>query len=805
MNLKKIKIRNFFSFGDTDQEIDLSSPGLFLVTGHNEITNGSNGAGKSTLVDGICFALYGKVTKDVKLEKIVNEIIGKDCSVELDFESAGSMYFIKRYKSHSKFKDKLFVYKDIVDEDHLVSKNDKTDSQEELNKIIKINYKSFVNAVMLSQETLISFVQTDSAKKKEIIENILQLETITKYHAIATQKRKIRKSNVDSLSLEIQNLTNISLNTKETIDSYLKSCKKQEEENELNILRYQGELAVIEAINIEKEMEKIEKVNELLRKKDNIQTKIDHKTETFNSLVENQTELHSQVKEYNVKLLKSKENKILITKEIENLENKIAQFKEIEKIREEAKELQRQFDSKKKDYDYKVEIIKGLKSKQESCQHSISEFRKIISDILSSNKQNKNEMRALTEQIKKLSEKIKETKENPSLCPLCKNVINKEELDNWIQEKEEELKEKEDLLKQKNEADKSYLGRITEADKNIKDLEAQDKEIEENISVEKEIARDLYKKYSSIEIPTFDDAENIDYDKEISAKNKNIASCETEIKEFTTSIERLMEQKRGIEEKIDEITMEVASLRTEYDSIEIFDTKSGEELKELQDKKIQVITKIEELRKKKFVDEGYLEGLKQQIRDYIEELKERKKENKKAKKDLIVTQWWEDGLSSKKNSMKSWCISNINGYFNARIKFYMDKFFDGEVSLQLDNDLNETINFISKERAYGQFSGGEKRRLNLAILFALNDIVKTNMASRLNIMFLDEVLSNYLDDKGISVVLDILSEMKQKKHSVWVIDHRDNFKDYPDFENVKITKNKSGFSHISFGKSKINV
>ena len=801
MHLKRVRIRNFFSFGDQEQEVDLSRPGLFLVTGYNEITNSSNGAGKSTILDSICFALYGKVTKDVNLAEIVNEKNEKDCCVELEFEAGGVNYIVKRYKAHTKFKDKLLIYKEKVDDEHLMSKGDKTDSQEELNRIIKINFKSFVNAVMLSQENLSSFIQTDSAKKKEIIENILQLETITKYHDIATKKRKIKKTSTDTLALEVQNLTNISLNTKETIDSYLKSCKKQEEDNELNILKLQGELASIEAINIDKEIEKIKEVDELARKMDNIKTKIDSKNETLQSSVETKKSIDESISEYNSKLEVSESEIISNNKSKEKAEAAITRIKAAEKLREEAEKLQREYDSKKTLYDHKNELIQSLKNERRSVSSSIDEYDEFISNTQTSMKKDKKELESIEDQISKLSGRIIEAEENPSLCPLCKNVINKDELDHWLKEKKEELEEKKKLLSQKKDSISANKQMIDEWNEKIVGLNKKKDEFNSSISKAEKEAKNIFEEFSSIEIPELDDFEDISvYENTINEKNKKIASLETEIKEFSSAVKKLQSQKNVVNEKINEIKNEISLLQKEYDEIVIPDIKSEKELKELQEKKIEVITKIEELKKKKFIDEEYLKGLKEQIKDYVDQLRDRKKEYKKAKKDLVVTQWWEDGLSSKKNSMKSWCISNINGYFNARIKFYMDRFFDGEVNLQLDNDLNEKISFVSKGRSYGQFSGGEKRRLNLAILFALNDIVKTNMASKLNIMFLDEVLSNYLDDKGISTVLDILSEMKQKKHSVWVIDHRDNFKDYPDFENIKIIKNKEGFSHISLNK-----
>lgn len=193
MTLKKIRIQNLFSFGPELQELDLSEPGMYLITGKNLITSSSNGSGKSSLFDAICYALFGQVTKNVNIPQIVNEQIGQDCMAELEFEVDGQNYIVERWKKQKKYYDKLLLYKDDKNEENLISQANKGETQQQINDIIKFNYKSFINAVMMTQEQVSGFLQADIAKKKEIIENILQLNILTKYHWIAQQKRKILK------------------------------------------------------------------------------------------------------------------------------------------------------------------------------------------------------------------------------------------------------------------------------------------------------------------------------------------------------------------------------------------------------------------------------------------------------------------------------------------------------------------------------------------------------------------------------------------------------------------------------------
>jgi DNA repair exonuclease SbcCD ATPase subunit len=99
MIFKYIKFKNFLSYGENIETIDLTKPGIKLVLGKNMQDDGSNGSGKSSaVVDSIVYALYGKTTKKLLTDDVVNNINKKDCFLELGFQIGKDDYRIERYR-----------------------------------------------------------------------------------------------------------------------------------------------------------------------------------------------------------------------------------------------------------------------------------------------------------------------------------------------------------------------------------------------------------------------------------------------------------------------------------------------------------------------------------------------------------------------------------------------------------------------------------------------------------------------------------------------------------------------------------
>ena len=644
MKFLNIKLYNFFSFGPKEEALDLSNPGLYLILGEN-------GVGKSVIIDAITYALFGKVTKDVNINKIINEQSNANTKVELSFELNGNVYWIARYRKHQKYKNQIRFFKNDRTSNGLISKADNNDTQEKINNLIRFNYGAFQNAILMTQESVIGFLEADAKKKKEIIESILQLEIFNYYYNIAKEKRKILNRRIEKFEIEVDALETVKHNYMKIMEDYIKSCGEQQKS------------AKKEIENTEKEIDDI--------------------------------------------------NKIDIDSEI--------------KLIKEAEELSQQIEQKKIDYQRHVDKIEMFNREVETFDNSKLEYIQFVNTNKKVLKKLEKEVITDNKNIKELQLDLKKIKENPEQCPVCNNLINVDKIKIYLNNKEEAL--------------------------------------------------------------------NVE-DEKLVAKVENINNTKIQVKGWKEKISEIDKQIKDVDEEIKKEQKEAEIIKQEYDSIEIPKTKDEKYLKELSKKKEELKLKIEVLGSKGIVDRKYLNTIKDKFNDAKKDVDKKKIELKQKNLQWIMYHFWENKLSSKKNSMKSWCINNIIGYFNARIKYYTDRFFDGKIEIQIDNELNETIKSDEFDRSFGQFSAGQKRRLNLSILFALNSLVKANISTKINIMFLDEILSNFLDDKGISVVLELLEEMKENKETVFIIDHRDNFKNYPSFNNIDVVKDNNDFSHI---------
>ena len=187
---KKISYRNFLSSGNQPTQINLSENQTTLIVG-------SNGSGKSTLLDALCFVLFNKAFRKITKPQLINSTNSKDCLVEIEF-SIGT----KEYKVVRGIKPNIFeIWVDGVLQNQSSATVDQQKQLEE--SILKLNYKSFTQIVILGSASFVPFMQLSAATRREIIEDLLDIKIFSSMNSVIKDKiRKINEEIKDSSFLE---------------------------------------------------------------------------------------------------------------------------------------------------------------------------------------------------------------------------------------------------------------------------------------------------------------------------------------------------------------------------------------------------------------------------------------------------------------------------------------------------------------------------------------------------------------------------------------------------------------------------
>ena len=177
---RKLRFKNFLSTGNYFTEIQFDkSPNTLIV--------GSNGAGKSTMLDALCFALFNKPFRDVNKPQLVNSINGKDCHVEIEFSANNKSYKIVRGIKPNIFE--IYCNGELVNQDAAIR-----DYQDYLEKfILKLNYKSFTQIVILGSASFVPFMQLSASDRRAIIEDLLDIQIFSTMNGILRDKIAINK------------------------------------------------------------------------------------------------------------------------------------------------------------------------------------------------------------------------------------------------------------------------------------------------------------------------------------------------------------------------------------------------------------------------------------------------------------------------------------------------------------------------------------------------------------------------------------------------------------------------------------
>lgn len=166
-----IRWKNFLSTGNQFTQ-------LVLDTSSSTLIQGANGAGKSTLLDAICFGLFNKPFRKINKPQLINSINEKDCVVEIEFTIGNVVWRIHRGIKPNKFE----IYRDDILVDQVAATQDQQKWLEQ--SVLKMNFKSFTQVVILGSSTFVPFMQLSTAYRREVIEDILDIQIFSTMNII---------------------------------------------------------------------------------------------------------------------------------------------------------------------------------------------------------------------------------------------------------------------------------------------------------------------------------------------------------------------------------------------------------------------------------------------------------------------------------------------------------------------------------------------------------------------------------------------------------------------------------------------
>lgn len=207
-----IRWKNFLSTGDQWTEIDFCESQSTLIVG-------SNGAGKSTMLDALCFGLFGKAFRKINKPQLVNSINEKGLKVEVTFSIGKDEYRVFRGIKPNVFE--LYKNNKLVDQDAATK-----DTQKYLEQsVLKLNFKSFTQVVILGSSTFVPFMQLPAVHRREVIEDLLDINIFSNMNSLL--KDRIRTA--QNQSKDCQHMLQLS---EEKVSSQVKLIESLQEVND---------------------------------------------------------------------------------------------------------------------------------------------------------------------------------------------------------------------------------------------------------------------------------------------------------------------------------------------------------------------------------------------------------------------------------------------------------------------------------------------------------------------------------------------------------------------------------------------
>jgi len=275
---KQIAYRNFLSSGNQLTGIKFTDTQTTLIVG-------ANGSGKSTMLDALCFGLFNKAFRKINKSQLINSTNEKECLVEIDFSIGTKEYKIKRGIKPNIFE----IWIDGILQNQAASSADQQKQLED--SILKLNYKSFTQIVILGSASFVPFMQLSTANRREVVEDLLDIKIFSAMNVVIKDRIKNTNDKIKELSLK-QSMTEEKVEMqKEFIESIEKSGKeniKKKKDKITSITTYIDQLSAENTQKVEEvsntlqpQLENLLDASKKLKQLSNLKGKISEKVSSI--------------------------------------------------------------------------------------------------------------------------------------------------------------------------------------------------------------------------------------------------------------------------------------------------------------------------------------------------------------------------------------------------------------------------------------------------------------------------------------------------------------------------------------------
>ena len=368
LSFKTLKYKNFLSSGNQYTEIKLDNFRSTLVVG-------SNGAGKSTMLDALTFVLFNKPFRKISKNQLINTSNEKECVVEVEFSVGNHDWKIIRGIKPSTFE----IYKEGVLLDQASSSNDQQKWLEQ--NVLKLNYKSFTQIVVLGSSNFVPFMQLSSQHRREVVEDLLDIKVFSSMNDLVKVRIKELKDEIKECGYKKENI-------EDKIQSQIKLIQELEKKKTQDILDKRNK---VESINTN--------IDELNLKNQELQRSVSDKSLQLENLSYTEDKI-KQLEKLNVKIEQKitliiddhkffKKNSVCptCTQEIDETFrlNKIEEIEvKAKEIKKGQQELQESIENEKNVQNEFIKISKellNLNNETNLNNVKISEYRRQIKEI----------------------------------------------------------------------------------------------------------------------------------------------------------------------------------------------------------------------------------------------------------------------------------------------------------------------------------------------------------------------------------------------------------------------------------------